>query len=116
MAEYKPHLDVIFADAKQLMWQLSTKDGYFTNYAFIRRACQTQQGAYASLLKTILDDRGEEYLFNLAHQSIGNRLSTAAQNAGYEQDKNAGIMEVNIWGDPEKAVVYRRTERVRQPH
>jgi hypothetical protein len=115
MAEYKPHLDVIFADAEQLMWQLSTKDGYFTNYAFIRRACQKQQGAYASLLKTILDDRGDEYLFNLAHQSIGNRLSAAAQNAGYEQDKNTGIMEVNIWGDPEKAVVYRRTERVRQP-
>jgi hypothetical protein len=97
------------------MWQLSTKDGYFTNYAFIRRACQKQQGAYASLLKTILDDRGEEHLFNLAHQSIGNTLSSTAKKAGYEQDKDSGIMEVNIWGDPEKAVVYRRTERVQQP-
>lgn len=115
MAEYKPHLDVIFSDAEQLMWQLSTKDGYFTNYAFLRRACQKHQGAYAMLLKTILDDRGEDYLFNLAHQSIGNRLSTEAQNAGYEQDKNTGIMENNIWGDPEKAVVYRRTPHVRKP-
>ena len=45
MAEYKPHLDVIFENAEQLMWQLSTKDGYFTNYAFLRRACQKHQGA-----------------------------------------------------------------------
>lgn len=115
MAAYKPHLDVIFENAEQLMWQLSAKDGYFTNYAFLRRACQKHQGAYASLLKTILDDRGEDYLFNLAHQSIGNRLSSVAQNAGYKQDKNSGIIEVNIWGDPEKAVVYRRTERVQPP-
>lgn len=115
MAEYKPHLDAIFENAEQLMWQLSAKDCYFTNYAFLRRACQKHQGAYASLLKTILDDRGEDYLFNLTHQSIGNRLSSVAQNAGYEQDKNSGIMEVNIWGDPEKAVVYRRTNRVQQP-
>ena len=115
MAEYKPHLDVIFENAEQLMWQLSAKDGYFTNYAFLRRACQKHQGAYASLLKTILDDRGEDYLFNLAHQSIGNTLSSTAKKAGYKQDKGSGIMEVNIWGDPEKAVVYRRTERVQQP-
>lgn len=115
MAEYKPYLDVIFSDAEQLMWQLSAKEAYFTNYAFLRRACQKHQGAYAQLLNTILADRGEDYLFNLAHQSIGSRLSTVAQNAGYEQDKNTGIIETNIWGDPEKAVVYRRTERVRQP-
>lgn len=115
MAEYKPHLDVIFENAERLMWQLSAKDGYFTNYAFLRRACQKHQGAYASLLKTILDDRGYDYLFNLAHQSIGNTLSSTAKKAGYEQDKDSGIMEVNIWGDPEKAVVYHRTERVQQP-
>lgn len=114
MAE-KPHLDVIFSNAEQLMWQLSIKDGYFTNYAFLRRACQQHQGAYATLLNTILDDRGEQYLFNLAHQSIGNRLSNAAKKAGYEQDKNTGIIEANIWGDPEKAVVYRRTAHVQQP-
>lgn len=115
MAEYKPYLDVIFADAEQLMWELSAKNGQFTNYSFLRRACQKHQGAYVRLLMTILDDRGEDYLFNLGHQSIGARLSTAAQNAGYEQDKNTGIMEVNIWGDPEKAVVYRRTDRIHPP-
>jgi hypothetical protein len=115
MAEYKPYLDIIFADAEKLMWQLSAKDGYFTNYAFIRRACQKHQGAYTNLLKTVLDDRGETYVFNLAHQSIGSQLSSVAQNAGYEQDKDSGIKEVNIWGDSEKAVVYRRTDRVKQP-
>ena len=115
MAEYKPFLDEMFASADQLMWQLSRTDGYFTNYAFLRRVCQNHQGAYTNLLKTVLDDRGEDYVFNLAHQSIGHRLSIAAQAAGYEQDKSAGITESNIWGDTEKAVVYRRTARTPQP-
>ena len=115
MAEYKPHLDAIFEDAKHLMWQLSAKDGYFTNYAFLRRACQKHQGAYVELLKEVLDHRGDQYLFNLAHQSIGQRLSNEAQKAGYKQDKTSGLVEHNIWGDEEKAVVYHRTERVHQP-
>ncbi|CAG0961602.1 hypothetical protein ANRL2_00930 [Anaerolineae bacterium] len=115
MAEYKPFLDRIFVDAEQIMWELSAKDGYFTNYAFLRRACQKHQGAYVELLKTVLDHRGETYVFNLAHQSIGSNLSSVAQNAGYEQDKDSGISEFNIWGDKEKAVVYRRTSRVQKP-
>jgi hypothetical protein len=40
MAEYKPFLDELFSDAEELMWELSEKDGQFTNYAFIRRAGQ----------------------------------------------------------------------------
>ena len=115
MAEYKPFLDVLFSDAEMIMWELSAKDGYFTNYAFLRRAGQRHQGAYVGLLRTILDDRGEDFLFNIAHENIGSRLSRVAQDAGYKQQKDRGDTDVNIWGDTEKAVLYHRTERVQQP-
>ncbi|MEP7285788.1 MAG: hypothetical protein ABI947_08470 [Chloroflexota bacterium] len=49
--EYKPYLDSLFADAPDLFDALSAKKGYFTNYEFIRRACQRHQGAYVGLLQ-----------------------------------------------------------------
>lgn len=61
------------------------------------------------------EERGDTYVFNLVHQAIGRRLSIEAQALGYEQDKNPGIKEVNIWGDEEDAIVYRRTSQVREP-
>jgi len=117
MAEYKPFLDVIFGSAERLMWDLSAESGEFTNYEFLRRACQKQQGAYANFLKTVLDTRGEAFLFNIVHENIGNRLSSEAVKLGYEQDKNPppSVQETNIWGDPSKPIVYRRTDRVRNP-
>jgi hypothetical protein len=116
MAEYKPYLDQLFADADQLMWQLSEKKGYFTNYEFLRRAAQRHQAAYIRLLNAVLSHRSEEaYLFNIAHENIGSTLLTRAQQAGYEPERNSDVKEHNIWGDAAKPVVYRRTERVRQP-
>lgn len=112
MAEYKPFLDVIFDNAEQIMWELSAKSGSFTNYAFLRRACQLHQGAYVGLLHAVLEHRGEDYLFNIAHQSIGSTLSARAQNAGYVQTKNTQSWELNIWGDRERPVIYTRTDRV----
>ena len=115
MADYKTHLDLLFEGADALMWELSEAEGYFTNYAFIRRAAQRHQGAYVNLLKTVLDHRGEAYLFNIAHQSIGGQLSHVAQKAGYEQRKNQKIQEFNIFGDVTPCVIYVRTERVTRP-
>jgi hypothetical protein len=111
--DYKPLLDEFMHSANALMWSLSETQGYFTNYEFIRRMAQKHQGAYARLIGQTLKDRGEQYLFNLVHQSIGGSLSHLAQKLGYQQDKDSNIMDWNIWGDQEKAVVYRRTEAVR---
>lgn len=113
MAEYKPYLDGLMEDAESLMWELSEKNGYFTNYEFIRRAAQRHQGAYVSLLKAVLDHRGDQYLFNIAHENFGQAISRVASRLGYEQDKNSGVQDFNIWGDESDAVIYRRTERVR---
>jgi hypothetical protein len=113
--DYKPLLDEFMRDAEALMWNLSQERGYFTNYEFIRRAAQKRQGAYARLIAQYLQDRGEQYLFNLAHQAIGGSLSSMAQKLGYQQEKGTDVMDWNIWGDQEKAVVYRRTDAVRPP-
>ncbi|MEP7285578.1 MAG: hypothetical protein ABI947_07410, partial [Chloroflexota bacterium] len=59
-------------------------------------------------LQEVLTHRGEQYLFNLAHQAIGGQLRNLATKVGYVVDKKSGIMDTNIWGDPEDAVVYRR--------
>lgn len=66
-------------------------------------------------LAFMLEERGEQYLFNLVHQAIGNRLSSEAARLGYEQDKSSGIKEWNIWGDETNCVVYRRTSQVKHP-
>lgn len=115
MAEYKPYLDAFFVDAEQLMWELSETKHYFTNYEFIRRAGQRHQGAYVGLLKAVLDHRGEEYLFNVAHENLGIGISRIAQELNYRQEKNSGIYEDNIWGDRSKAIAYHRTENVKSP-
>jgi hypothetical protein len=115
MAEYKTFLDAFFEDAETLMWEISQKQGHFSNYEFIRRAGQKHQGAYVGLLNAVLEHRGEQYLFNIAHENIGKRLSLAAEKLGYEQDKDSGISEANIWGDVREAVLYRRTSKVQQP-
>ena len=113
--DYKPLLDELMQDAELLMWTLSQEKGYFTNYEFIRRAAQKHQGAYARLIAQHLKDRGEQYLFNLVHQSIGGSLSNFARKLGYQQEKEGDVKDWNIWGDQEKAVVYRRTDIVRPP-
>ncbi len=107
---YAVLLDALFEDCGQLMWDLSAAEGQFTNYAFLRRATQRHQGAYVRLLALVLQERGEEYLFNLAHQYIGGRISTVARHHGYEQIKDSGITEVNIFGDSSPAILYRRTD------
>ena len=107
---YAALLDELFTDCGQLMWDLSAAEGEFTNYAFLRRATQRHQGPYVRLLALVLHERGDAYLFNIAHQFIGNRLSTVARHHGYEQIKNSGMTEHNIWGDPAPAIVYRRTD------
>jgi hypothetical protein len=40
-------------------------------------------------------------------------LSSIAKKLGYQQEKGTDVVDWNIWGDQEKAVVYRRTEAVR---
>ena len=115
MADYKPYMDELFVDAHQVMWELSQKEGYFTFYAFMRRIGQLRQGAYVRLLAMVLEHEGEQKLFNQAHLHVGKHLSSIAQAAGYEQDKNLAIKEINIWGDPTDTTIYRRTERVQQP-
>ena len=110
--DYKPLLDEFMRDAEATMWELSNGRGYFTNYEFIRRTAKKHQGAYARLIAQYLQDRGEQYLFNLVHQAIGGSLSNLAQKLGYQQDKKSDVMDWNIWGDKEKAVVYRRTDTV----
>lgn len=37
MVEYKPYLDELFVGADSLMWSLSSSEGQFTNYEFVRR-------------------------------------------------------------------------------
>lgn len=108
MAHFTDALDALMANAEGLMAELSRKDGTFTNYEFIRRVAQKNQGAYVNLLKSFLDARGEQYVFNLAHQEIGKQLSTRAQKAGYEQIKDSKKIDKNIWGDDEYAVVYKK--------
>jgi hypothetical protein len=103
--DYKPLLDDFMRDAEALMWTLSQEKGYFTNYEFIRRTAQKHQGAYARLIAQHLQDRGEQYLFNLVHQSIGGSLSSIAKKLGYQQEKGTDVVDWNIWGDQEKAVV-----------
>ena len=67
------------------------------------------------LLNEVLGHRGEEYLFNIAHENIGSRLRGVAEGLGYEVQKGTAASEVNIWGNPEKPVIYSRTEAVREP-
>ena len=106
-AQYKPYLDVLFSDAEAVIQELSKKNGEFTNYQFIRRASQLHQGAYVALLHEVLTHRGEDYLFNLAHQAMGNQLRNVALKLGYEIDKDTGVKESNIFGDLEEVVMYR---------
>jgi hypothetical protein len=118
VTEYKPYLDQVFEDAEQLMWDLSEATGYFTNHAFLRSAFQRKQAAYIGLLNAALvDNPDKENLFNQVHLHVGRRLSDVAQKAGYQQDKNADVQEVNIWGDDasQTVVVYQRTEQVAKP-
>jgi hypothetical protein len=114
--EYKPFLDALFEGADVLMWSLSEEKDYFTNYEVLRRSAQQHQAAYVNFLKTVLDHRGEAYLFNIAHENIGSRLRDEAMKLGYRQEKQAGVREVNIWGDDTPAVVYHRTASVCPPY
>lgn len=116
MANYKPHLDLLFADAEHIMWKLSESTGAFTFHAFLRKAAQNNQVAYLGLLNEVVNTRPQDtnYLFNLAHQEIGSRLSTVAAKLGYDIERDVAIAEQNIWGDPVKrGSVYQRTERVK---
>jgi len=114
MVEYRAYLEEIFADADQLMWQLSAETGRFTFYTFLRHAYQRHQGAYVRMLHAVLESRGEAYLFNIAHENIGRHLSVAAERAGYEKIRH-GAMDVDIWGNPQPATVYQRTDHVMEP-
>jgi hypothetical protein len=114
--EYGPYLDELFLDVETLLWELSDNDdSYFTNYAFFRRVAQAHKGAYIRFLYAMVMDRGEEFPFNLVHQAIGARLSSVAQNLGYEQNKNPNVEDYDVFGTVKKSgvVTYARTTKVR---
>lgn len=117
-AEYDTHLQIIFERAEQRMWNLSRgENACFTNYEFIRRTTQDHQPDYIRLLSAVLTQTSEQRPFGTAHSLIGDRLGELAKALGYAQDKNPDdIQEHNIWGEKVKPIVYRRTERVRQPN
>lgn len=113
--EYKPYLDELFEDVEKLCWNLSDKEGYFTNYAFVRRVMQAHKGVYIRFLSAMLQDRGDSRPFNLVNQAIGNRLSSDAQKIGYKQDKNSNVEDYDIFGTEKKSgvVVYHRTNEIK---
>ena len=113
--EYTPYLDRLFDGAEARMWDLVNAEGYFTNYAFIRKTMQDQKAAYIEFLAAMLADRGDEYPFNLVHQAIGLRLSEVAPRLGYEPEPKSGVKDVDIFGTGQNAKLYWLTDAVCDP-
>ena len=118
MAEqvFKPHLDQLFDDVSERMKGLADKGkGKFTSQDFVKSLARDQSLIYIDLLVSTRDylinkydrDSANTWVFNEAHQAIGNRLSREATNAGYKQVKGKRDEE-DIHGNPTNRVTYHR--------
>lgn len=113
---YKPYLDRLFQHSEAIMSQLAaSNEGCFTNQQFLKELARRNPIDYIDLLHSTKNyyvqtkpSSEHKWIFNIAHQAIGSRLSRVAQQSGYQPSK-AGRTETDIWGNPTNAIRYCRS-------